>query len=143
MTDLVIDATTVSPLDTVEKHTGPSAVAITAGQLCVPDATTGKIKLADASAAAQVEDSGICITTPRFVGDAVTIVKDGRVALGDALGTLAFGAMVYASDTAGALADAAGTQAMVVGVVEPVWGGAPGTPDRVLRLRPMVIDAIA
>jgi len=133
MTDLVIDATKVSPLDTVEKHTGPSAVALTQGQLCVQDATTGKIKLADASVGLAVDNWGINITKPRFVGDAVTIVKAGRVALGDALGSLAFGAKIYASDTAGAMADAAGTQELIVGEVEAVWGSGP-TPDRVLRL---------
>jgi hypothetical protein len=125
----------VSPIDTVEKHTGPSLEALTRGSLCVRDATTGKIKKADASAGLQVLDAGICITTPRFVGDAVTIVTDGRVALGDALGSMAFGALVYASDTVGLLADAAGTQSVPIGIVEPVWGGAAGVPDRVLRLR--------
>lgn len=134
MADLVIDPTKVSPLDSVEKHTGPSLEALTAGNLCVVDATTGQVKKADASTGLQVNDWGINITTPRFVGDAVTIVKDGRVALGDALGSLAFGAVIYASDTAGALADAAGTQAVPVGVVEAVWG-AGRVPDRVLRLR--------
>lgn len=134
MADLVIVPSKVSPLDTVEKITAPSAVALTAGQYCVIDATTGKAKLGDASAAAQVADGGINITTPRFVGDAVTLVKDGRVALGDALGSMAFGAQVFASDTDGALADAAGTQSLVIGYVEPVHGGVPGTPDRVLRL---------
>ena len=65
-------------------------------------------------------------------GGAVTVVKAGIVDVGDALGTINFGANIYLSDTDGTLADGTGTKTKVVGRVEPGWAST--TVDRLLRI---------
>lgn len=57
--------------------------------------------------------------------ESVTVVRRGLMEGWSNLP--AYGALVYLSDTAGALADAAGTSLVTVGIVVPVWGTTLGT----------------
>ncbi len=103
--------------DKAEIYDRIAAEALTAGDLCYLD-TNGKASKANAGAAGTVIDVGLVLTT-RGAGSAVSVLKRGFVA-GVAVSGLAFGAKVYASDTAGQIADANGTVNLKVGTVEAV-----------------------
>lgn len=114
---------------TVEQITGVAAAAITAGSPVYLD-TNGKFNPSDANAAAADACFGIATRTVA-AGEALTVVRRGLM---DGWSNLpAYGAPVYVSDTAGALADAAGTASIIVGYVVPVFGTNLGTaPDKAL-----------
>lgn len=126
------------------EHLGERAeVSVPAGAALAPGAptrfdTNGKAVAGSAAAAGTADIYGINAT--RGVNQAnitAQIVRRGKVALYDAAGAnvlagLAYGALVYASNTAGRLADAAGTVSVVVGRVVPFWSADP--PEKVLEL---------
>lgn len=113
------------------QFTAPAAVAIVPGN-SIRINTDGKFELADASAAGTLGDVYVAINKAA-AGETVTGVKSPSVVdLGDALSALAYGALVYVSDTAGALNDGAGTVTKVVGTVIPSWGDT--TPGKLLRV---------
>jgi hypothetical protein len=66
-------------------------------------------------------------------GQSLTCVYRGVVDPRGALDALAFGAQVFLSDTAGTMADAAGTVSTVLGNVIPGWASG-ATPDKLLRI---------
>lgn len=136
MADLTIDSTKVRLVraNYDGKRTGPANEALAKGNVVVEDATNGRLKKADASTGLQVNAGGICIESATVAGLTVSYVQEGIVDVGDALAGLSIGALVYASDTAGGLADAAGTQSSVVGRVIPGWGNG-ATPDKLLSVR--------
>ena len=129
MADLVI--TKADQVQVVQQHTGPAVEAITEGQRCRFDATTGKIALGNATNAGEAARGGIA-THAAAIGEALTIINQGSVDVGEALAALNFGALVYVSDTDGTFADAAGTVSVAAGMVIPRWGSP--TADRVLWL---------
>jgi len=94
-----------------------AAVAIKAGEAVYIN-SNGKAALADASAAGTLGTPGVALNSAG-AGSGVSVLKEGHVA-GYDLSGLAYGAKVYVSDTAGALADAAGTVSFVVGTVVPI-----------------------
>jgi hypothetical protein len=100
-----------------QTFTGVAAAAITAGSPVFFD-TNGKFAVSDANVSTADAVFGIATRTVA-AGEALTVVRRGLM---DGWSNLpAYGAPVYASDTAGALADAAGTLSIVVGYVVPVW----------------------
>lgn len=108
---------------TVQQITGVAASAITAGSPVYFD-TNGKFAASDANVGTADAVFGIATRTVS-AGEALTVVRRGLM---DGWSNLpAYGAPVYASDTAGALADAAGTASIVVGYVVPVFGTTLGT----------------
>lgn len=90
-------------------------VAITALQACYFDATTGNLVLSDASVAGTAKFDGIAMNGAGAEGP-VTLLKEGAVH-GLDVSALDYGALLYLSDTAGAVADAAGTVSVVIGKV--------------------------
>lgn len=137
MADLTIDSTKVRLVRSNYdgRRVGPANEVLAKGNLVVEDATNGRVKKADASVGLQVNRGGICIETANVAGLTVSYVQEGIVDLGDALSGLNIGAPVYASDNAGVLADAAGTQSSIVGTVIPGWGNGTATPDKLLQVR--------
>lgn len=129
MTDLTI--TKVTKVFTVQQFTGPAAEAITKGQRCRFDTTTGKITPGNASSAAEATRGGIALHSAT-AGETLTVLNQGLVDVGDALVALAWGALVYLSNTDGAFADAAGTVSVIAGQVVPSWGNT--TADKLLWL---------
>lgn len=129
MADLTITET--RQVEVVQQFTGPAAEAIAVGQRCRFDATTGQITLGNATAAAEARRGGIAVHAAA-IGETVTIINQGLVDVGEALAALAFGALVYVSDTDGGFADAAGTVSVIAGQVVPAWGSP--TADRLLWL---------
>lgn len=115
MADLVSTAANVSPIYPrfAELYPFVAAEAITAGQV-VYQTNAGKVGVADANVAGKQQARGIATETVG-AGQGVSVLKRGHVA-GYTL-TQAYDAQVFLSDTAGALADAAGTMSVPVGRV--------------------------
>lgn len=121
----------ITKVVTVLQFTGPAVEAITKGQRCRFDATTGKVALGNGTNAAEGKRGGIALGSAA-IGEAVTILNQGLVDVGDALDGLNYGAEVYVSDTDGAFADGAGTVSIIAGQVVPGWGSTGG--DKLLWL---------
>lgn len=107
------------------RFTAPASVAITALQAVRLDTATGKWVLADATAAPNARIFGVATRTV-VAGEALTVVRKGPVD-GYNLTALAYDADVFLSNTAGALADAAGTVSVKVGRVVSAWAVSLGT----------------
>ena len=113
MTDITVTAAKVGFVDQ-EQSEHRSYIAtetITAGQ-AVYILTTGKVGVADANASGKQQFRGIAMNGGG-AGSAIDVLHCGEVA-GFTLSGNA-DAVLYLSDTAGALADAAGTMSVVVG----------------------------
>jgi hypothetical protein len=81
-------------------------------------ASTGKYGLADANASGKHQFRGIFLQAAG-AGQATSLLERGAIGGYDVSG-MAYDAPVYLSDTAGALADAAGTATVIVGRVVPM-----------------------
>jgi hypothetical protein len=117
MTDLAVVEAAVAvvfPLK-AEIHTGILAAAVTAGQAVYVVIASADYDLADAGVANQLAElRGIALESGG-VGQAINILKRGHIA-GFTL-TQAHDDEIFLSDTAGALADAAGTVTVHAGRV--------------------------
>lgn len=140
MADLTVTATKVGvPFPHDARIRSQIAGAALNGGVCVYVDSSGKAQLSSGTTAAKATFKGIAI--PRMntgyaagSGQAVEIVEEGEVE-GFDLSGLAYGALVYVSDTDGALADAAGTHSAVVGcVVATSEYDSSGNPKKLLRI---------
>lgn len=95
-------------------HDRIAAETITKGQ-ALYIASDGKVGLADANAAGKQQFRGIALNGGG-AGQAISVLERGHIA-GYDLSGLNADALVYLSDTAGALADGAGTMEVRVGRV--------------------------
>lgn len=114
---------TVTANDVSQIHPGQdevysmiAGVAVTAGAPVYVVTSTGKLALADGSAAGTVMLAGIALTAAG-IGEPCAVMKRGKVA-GFTLGG-DYWSKVYVSDDVGRLADAAGTKGGVIGLVVP------------------------
>lgn len=96
-----------------------AGAAITAGQAIYID-SNGKAQLADASVSGTAGCRGVALKTVA-AGQPVPVIKRGLI--GGFTISQAYDAVIYLSDTTGALADAAGTVSTTVGRVVPVNSG--------------------
>lgn len=112
MADIAVTAAQVAAVfpQKAEIYSFIATEAITAGQ-AVYFLSTGKAGVADANASGKQQVRGIALNGAA-AGQAVDVLKRGHVA-GFTLGT--YNTLVYLSDTAGNLADAAGTVSAPVG----------------------------
>ncbi|MDB5352366.1 MAG: hypothetical protein JWN86_3613 [Planctomycetota bacterium] len=119
MADIVVTASKVAPIDQDQAQIYPMvpAVAINRGQAVYLN-SAGKAALGIATAAGTVKTGGIALETAG-VRQGVSILKRGKVG-GFAVSALAYGALIYSSDTPGAVADATGTSTQIVGKVVPM-----------------------
>lgn len=117
MADLTVTASRLRPIEGIELRAIPmiAAEAITKGQ-AVYQNSDGQAALADASAAGTVGTLVGVATSDAPAGGGVDVVYHGRIA-GFDLSGMDPGAAVFVSDTAGALADAAGTVSTRIGRV--------------------------
>lgn len=120
------------PVQVIDQMTGPAVEAITVGQWVRIDPSTGKIALGNATTEAEAAQGGIALHAAA-AGEAVTVLRQGLVDIGDAMSSMNYGALVYLSDTDGTLADATGTTTKVVGEVASAWGST--TADKLLRVQ--------
>lgn len=125
MADLVI--TQADQVQVVQQFTGPAVEAITEGQRCRFDASTGKVALGNGTTAAEIAPGGIAVHAAA-VGEAVTIINQGIVDVGDALSALNCGDPIYVSDTDGTFGSAVGDSTVdtIVGRVVPGWNTTSG-----------------
>lgn len=94
----------------------PASGAPTNGQAVYFHATTGRLMQSSAGAEGTAKVAGVLVQNN---GRAGTYITRGRVG-GFNLSALNYGASVYLSNTAGKLADSAGTTSVKVGVVVPM-----------------------
>lgn len=106
-------------------------VAVTKGQAVYVVAATGLLALADASAAGTAQFDGIALEAGA-IGQVITVVQGGEME-GFTITGLDFDALAFLSNTAGALADAAGAVTVPVGRVVPITDP---TPTKVLEIVP-------
>ena len=125
MADLVI--TKADQVQVVQQFTGPAVEAITEGQRCRFDASTGKIALGKGTDAAEIAPGGIAVHAAA-IGEAVTVINQGIVDVGAALDALNYGAPIYVSDTDGTFGGDAGDSTVdtIVGRVVPGWNTTTG-----------------
>lgn len=117
MADVTVTAAQVAvvyPLK-AEIFNGIATESITAGQALYMT-SAGKYGVADANASGKQQVRGIALNAAG-AGQAVSVLRRGHVA-GFTLGT--YDSLVYLSDNAGALADAAGTMSVKVGRVDAI-----------------------
>ncbi len=134
MADIVPTAADVGAVRIVEQFTGPTDEVVTKGQACRLATATGKITLANGSAAGEARMLGIAITGAEVAGMSLTVLVKGDVDLGDVLTAMTYDDDVYLSDTDGALGTGAGDSTVnkIAGQVVPSW--VDGTADKLFRL---------
>lgn len=128
MADLVITSARI--VEWVQKFDAPSNEVF--GFEAVRFHTDGTVTPANGTDATEANFQGFAVIESDRVGQAITVIREGVVDLGEALVGLAPGAPIYLSDTDGTLGTTAGTVSTVVGRVEPGWGGL--TADLLLRI---------
>jgi hypothetical protein len=124
MADITVTAAKVGlahPEDS-EVYTMIAGVTITKGQAVYIIAASGKLGVADANAAGAQQIRGIALDGGG-AGQAIDICKRGWLEGFTLSGN--YDSAVYLSDTAGALADAAGTMTVNVGRVMPLSDATP------------------
>ena len=99
MANLSITAANVIQGAGAVTSTGISGVAVTAGQSVYLDATDSKYKLADANAAASVNEASIALHAAA-INQPLTVQTGGTLAIG---ATVAVGTAYYVSTTAGSI----------------------------------------
>lgn len=131
MAAITVVAAEVAPVEIFEQFTLPVTEAVTAGQYVRVDVSDGALELGNATTATEVGyRKGIALHAAG-VGDTLTVLKRGVIALGStALSSYAYEDPIYLSDTDGTLQTTAGTVSTVVGRIYP--GNANTTPDFLL-----------
>lgn len=112
---------------------------VVAGNVVYLDTTAGTVRKGSAGASGTKQAQGVALAT-KAEGEAVDVLEDGWLEGPDVSG-LAYGALVYLSDTAGGLATTAGTATVVLGKVDPLSDRDPVTakPSKVLRIARNVV----
>lgn len=113
----LVTANKVSVVEAIQTVTLPAAEAITAGNIVRLDTANGKITKANGSSAAEARVLGVALKTVA-AGEPVTVLRRG-VLDGFNFDAQAWDAPIYASNTDGTMADAAGTSSFTVGRVLP------------------------
>jgi hypothetical protein len=133
MADLALTAAQIAAVDpnTAVIYSIICAETITAGQSLFID-TDGKAQLADANVAGEQQTRYLALEGGS-AGYAINALRRGRV-YGFTLTSQAYDAPIFQSDTTGALADAAGTLEVPVGIVVGLTDGT--TITKVLEFNP-------
>lgn len=122
MADIVVVAAKVARLSpgTDEVYDFIAAATITAGQALYVD-SNGRVNLADANGSGTLQFCGIALAGSRL-GQAVSVLKRGYIG-GFTISGLNYWAQLFVSNTAGALADAAGGTSILGGRIVPLTDG--------------------
>jgi hypothetical protein len=122
MADIALTAAQIRPVYPNSTSTliraGTALVDITIGQSVYIDPTTGKLGVCDANVSGHEQFAGIALRTAA-AGETFNRLVRGEI-YGFTISGLNYAAILYQSDTAGALADAAGTKTVNVGKVVPI-----------------------
>lgn len=112
MADLSITAASVQRTSNTIVEDGTAGAAITAGQVCYKEASSGKYKLTDAnSATAEVKTARGIALNGGSDGQPLSIATGGDISLG---AILTAGTIYYASDTPGGIESAVATQDVIL-----------------------------
>lgn len=116
MADIALTAAQIAPVfpERARIRTYIAAATITAGQ-AVYQTSAGKAGVADANDSGKEQFRGIALNGAG-AGQAVDVLEEGEI-YGFTISGLAYDALVYLSNTAGALADAAGAMTVRCGRV--------------------------
>jgi hypothetical protein len=129
------DITAVSTIRLVEAveepRTIPAAEAIAVGAV-IGINSDGKAVNARATTG-PILPHGMALNAAAAAGMPVSIIRDGLVDVGNILTGLAYGALVYASDTAGRLADGSVNSLAAIAEVVPVFSSS--VADKLLRVK--------
>jgi hypothetical protein len=122
MADITVTAAQVGLVfpEKAEVYDFIAAATITAGQVVYQD-SAGKANLADANGSGTVQARGIALNGGG-AGQAISVLKKGHV-YGFTVSGVAYDDPVYLSNTAGALADAAGGTSVICGRVVSLTNG--------------------
>jgi hypothetical protein len=127
----LVTAGKIEVVESIIQATLPVNEDVTAGDLLRIDVTTGHFTRSNGSSAGEADTFGVATRTVKN-GMPVTAIRKGVLA-GFNLAAQGYSATLYASNTDGKIADAAGTVSKVVGKVIPVWGQLLGaSPDKLL-----------
>ena len=120
MADLALAATKIAACfpEEAEIYDFVAAATITAGQAVYIVAASGTVGVADANDAGKQQFAGIALNGGG-AGQAISVLMRGH-AYGYTLSGMDYFAPAYLSDTAGKLADAAGTMTVNIGKVLPL-----------------------
>lgn len=131
MTNLTI--TTCRIVESRDQFDAPSSEVF--GFECVRVDTGGAVTPANGTDGTEDNYAGFAVIESDRVGQAITVVRDGLLDIGNALSSVAFYAPIYLSDTDGQLSDSAGdsTIDLIVGRVVPGWGSL--TADKLLLIK--------
>jgi hypothetical protein len=123
--------TTVRIVDWSDKFDAPSSEVF--GFEAVRFHTDGTVTPANGTDTTENNICGFaCIESDR-IGQAITVVREGLLDIGNALADVAFGAALYVSDTDGQIATSAGSASMILGRCVPGWGSL--TADKLLLVK--------
>lgn len=119
MSDITVTAANVAAMypAQAEIYDRVAAVAVTAGQVLYLN-SSGKVDLYDSNGSGTLQPEGIALNSAG-AGQGVSVLKRGFVN-GFTISSLAYNAALYGSNTAGALADAAGSSSVILGRVKAV-----------------------
>ena len=123
--------TTCRIVEWVDKFDAPSNEVF--GFEAVRYHTDGTVTPANGTDTTENNIAGFATVESDRVGQAITVVRDGLLDIGDALSDVAIGAPLYVSDTDGQIATSAGSASMIIGRCVPGWGSL--TADKLLRVR--------
>lgn len=123
--------TTCRIVEWVDKFDAPSNEVF--GFEAVRYDTDGTVTPANGTDTTENNICGFATVESDRVGQAITVVRDGLLDIGDALSGVAIGAPLYVSDTDGQIATSAGSASMILGRCVPGWGSL--TADKLLRVR--------
>lgn len=131
MADITVTAAQVAVLDPLKAVIGTyrAGADLTIGQAVYID-TNGKVQVADADATGKKQFRGIALRTVSS-GDAVSVLHEGEIG-GFTVSGMNGDAIAYLSNTAGKLADAAGSTSVACGRVVALTNGPTNT--KVLRI---------
>lgn len=131
MSDITLTASRIAAVHPrfAEIYDFVAAATITAGQIVYLN-SDGKLGVADANGSGTLQPLGVALNGGG-AGQAISVLKRG-FCYGFTITSLAYDAAVYLSDTAGALADAAGSASVIVGRVKALSDS--GTPTKVLYI---------
>ncbi|MCU0464061.1 MAG: hypothetical protein MUF38_05790 [Anaerolineae bacterium] len=123
----------------VEVYSLVAGEYIEAGQLvCIN--SSGKVVKADAGALATARAAGFA-TANANINEGVSVLRRGMLE-GFTLTSLAYNALVYVSDTAGAVADAPGASGTYRKVVGSVWAKSDPTKTKVLMVDIDIVEPV-
>ena len=119
MTDIALTAAQIAPVfpKEAEIYAFEAAATIAAGDAVYLN-SSGKVDLADANGSGTLQFRGIALNGGA-AGQTIDVLKKGHV-YGYTVASVAYDAPLYLSDTAGSIADGAGSTSINVGRVVPL-----------------------